>query len=269
MPFPDFFLFGPPSYSKSLIWSWLSQSRDVFLPARREMGIYALPDLAKSLDMSTDPRLVDVVYTKEAYDRSYRPCGQRLTGDASTLYSLVPEAVRRIYKDRPDSKFLIMLEDPINRGWEAHAYNCRIGVETVSDFNVALDLENERLERGESPYFGYARGSRYRQIIEPLDILFGAENVKIVIAERAFEFPEDAMEDICSFLGISSIPVRPEGIAGWRARQYGPGIAAQRDRWRQQNTNSSFFHECSVEATWVEGRVRTRDPFWSTFLLRQ
>lgn len=258
----DFFLMGPPSRSATHLWRWLSQHRDVFLPARRELGYYALPDLHENLDLGSDPRLADVVELPEPYFKCFRPAGDRLIGDGSTLYSLVPGAARRIFKDNPKAKFIFVLENPISRAIGAHKYNVDLGIETELHFDAALQKESERVSKGQSPFFGYATGSRYRQMIEPLDILFGVENVLIIIAEDAVRQPDITLGRICAFLGIGAVeeilPFRP------RSRQSAMSevLSRVRSRRRQPGVCAMFQGEMVSETLWMEGRIGSAMDLW-------
>ncbi|NVO24827.1 hypothetical protein [Donghicola mangrovi] len=258
----DFFLMGPPSRSATHLWRWLSQHRDVFMPARRELGYYALPDLHTDLDMESDPRLSDVTELPEPYFKCFKPAGDRLIGDGSSLYSLVPGAGRRIFKDNPNAKFVFVLENPVTRAVSAHRYNVDLGLEQEPHFDAALQKEPERLANGESPFFGYATGSRYRQMIEPLDILFGPENVLIIIAEEAVQQPLAALNRIRDFLDIGAV----EEILPFRARSRQSAVAEVlsrvRSRRRQPEVCSMFQGEMVSEILWMEARTGSPMDLW-------
>jgi hypothetical protein len=250
---------GPPSRSAAQLWRWLSQHPELFMPARRELGLHALPDLSGDLDWGQDPRLVDLVTSPEEYLRSFQPAGERKRGDGSTLYSLVPEAPRRIYKANPDAKLIFVLEAPVSRAFHAHAHNVTLGVEPQTNFDTALEIEPERIKAGASPFLCYATGSQYRQMIEPVDILFGQDNVLILIAEDAEREPRMTVRRIAQFLGVSPyddlLPFVPrerqsvvsEMLARLRSRRKHPEISAQfrsamvsEIQWMERRTGSSL-----------------------------
>lgn len=244
------------------MWRWLSAHPDLFLPARRELGYYAVPDLGTFLEKPEDPRLLNVVEDPNRYAKAFTPSGERLSGDGSSVYSLVPGAARRMFKDKPDAKLIFMLEAPVRRALTAHAYNLTLEVETEPHFEKALLLESERKEQGVSPFLLYARGSRYRQMIEPVDDLFGRDNVLILIAEEAERAPQATVDRLCAFLGIrndaGSLPSLP------RPRQsvVSEMLARVRSRRRQPEICAQFRSEMQSEVHWVEQRVGSALDAW-------
>lgn len=259
---PDFFLMGPPSRSAAQLWHWMSQHPDVFMPARRELGLYALPDLAGDLDWGQDPRLVDLVTSPDEYLRSFQPAGERLKGDGSTLYSLVPEAPRRIYKAKPEAKLIFILEAPVSRAFYAHAHNVEIGVETQTDFDLALEIEPERITAGASPFLCYAMGSQYRAMIEPVDILFGQENVLIIVAEDAQREPKATGDRICKFLGIPRFHSRVPFVPRERKSMVSKMLSRFRTRRKRSQISAQFRSAMVSEIQWMERRTGSSLDAW-------
>ncbi len=232
------------------------------MPARRELGLHALPDLSGTLDWGQDPRLVDLVKTPEQYLRAFQPAGDRLRGDGSTLYSLVPEAPRRIYKAKPDAKLIYILEAPVSRAFFAHEYNVELGVETETDFDVALEIEPERITAGASPFLCYATGSQYRQMIEPADILFGQDNVLIIIAEEAQRAPKQTAAMLCAFLGLTPSYDLLPFVPRERQSMVAEMLSRVRSRRNHPEISAQFRSAMVSEIQWMEHRVGSSLDAW-------
>jgi hypothetical protein len=71
-----------------------------------------------------------------------------LTFESSPYYMFHPLAAERIARDLPGVKVVILVRDPVERAYSAHAHESARGFET-EPFERALELEHERL-RGET-----------------------------------------------------------------------------------------------------------------------
>jgi len=137
-----------------------------------------------------------------------------LTFESSPYYMFHPLAAERISRDLPDVKLLVLVRDPVERAYSAHAHEFARGYET-EPFERALELEDQRLD-GEADRIvrdpGYlshshqhqaylARG-RYADQIERLDKLFGSDRLHVVDSGRFFSKPEPVYDGVLNFLGL-------------------------------------------------------------------
>lgn len=137
-----------------------------------------------------------------------------ITGEASPYYMFHPLAPERIARDLPGVKIIVMLRDPVERAYSAHAHEYARGFET-EPFERALDLEESRLageaERLRAEPYGHsepyrhqaylARG-RYIEQLETLTGLFGRDRIHVVDSEAFFTDPEPAFAEVCRFLEL-------------------------------------------------------------------
>ncbi|MQA86949.1 MAG: sulfotransferase [Streptosporangiales bacterium] len=138
------------------------------------------------------------------------------TGESSPYYMFHPLAGERIAADLPGVKLLVLLRDPVERAYSAHAHESARGFET-EPFERAIELEPQRLagevERilGDPGYHGYhhqhhaylARG-RYIEQLERLEAIFGRGSIHVVDSGDLFEDPEPVLAGIVEFLGLPS-----------------------------------------------------------------
>ena len=71
-----------------------------------------------------------------------------MTFESSPYYLFHPLSAERIARDLPGVKVLVLVRDPVERAYSAHAHELARGYET-EQFERALELEEERL-RGEA-----------------------------------------------------------------------------------------------------------------------
>ena len=138
-----------------------------------------------------------------------------ITGEASPYYMFHPLAPERIARDLPGVKIIVMLRDPVERAYSAHAHEYARGFET-EPFERALELEPERLA-GEAErlaaqplahshayrHQAYLARGRYIDQIERMAALFGRDRIHVVDSEAFFIDPEPVFTGVCAFLGLA------------------------------------------------------------------
>jgi hypothetical protein len=139
---------------------------------------------------------------------------QPLTFESSPYYMFHPLAAQRISVDLPDIKLLVLVRDPVERAYSAHAHELARGFET-EPFERALELEDGRLagqaerivsepgyQSHSHQHHAYLTRGRYAEQIERLDQLFGPERVHVVDSGRFFTDPEPVYDGVLQFLGL-------------------------------------------------------------------
>lgn len=140
-----------------------------------------------------------------------------LAFESSPYYGFHPLAAERIDRDLPGVKVLILLRDPVERAYSAHAHEIARGYET-EDFETALALEDSRLEgeveriRAEPGYnshshqhHGYLQRGRYVDHLQRLEAVFGRERMHVIDSHRFFSEPEPVYADVLDFLGLPAL----------------------------------------------------------------
>jgi hypothetical protein len=137
-----------------------------------------------------------------------------LTFESSPYYLFHPLAAERISRDLPGVKLIVLVRDPVERSYSAHAHEIAREFETES-FERALELEDERLA-GEAErivaepgyhshshqHHGYLTRGRYADQLSRLEELFGRDRVHVVDSGQFFTEPEPVYDRALEFLGL-------------------------------------------------------------------
>jgi Sulfotransferase domain len=138
-----------------------------------------------------------------------------LTFESSPYYMFHPLAAERIARDLPGVKLLVLVRDPVERAYSAHAHESARGFEPES-FERALDLEGERLE-GEvqrivadpayvslsHQHHAYRERGKYSDQLSRLERLFGRDRIHVVDSGDWFTTPEPVYASVLEFLGLA------------------------------------------------------------------
>lgn len=144
-----------------------------------------------------------------------RRTGNRaLTFESSPYYMFHPLAADRIARDLPDVKLIVLLRDPVERAYSAHAHELARGFETES-FEAALAREEFRLAGEEErilteehynssshQHHGYLQRGRYVEHLERLERIVGREQLHVVDSHRFFTEPEPVYDAVLRFLDL-------------------------------------------------------------------
>lgn len=133
----------------------------------------------------------------------------QVTGEAAG-YIFHPEAPARIAEIMPEVKLIALLRNPVNRAYSHYYHMRRLGFETVSTFEEAIDLEEARLqdekERGVvgSHYHHHTyllRGLYADQLPWWFDV-FPREQLLIIQSEEFYQSPVSVLKRVAQFLEL-------------------------------------------------------------------
>jgi hypothetical protein len=163
--------------------------------------------------------------------------------ESAPYYLCHPLAADRIARDLPGVRLIVLLRDPVERAYSAHAHELARGFETEPSFERALELEEERLA-GEAEkiiadpayhshghqHHAYLDRGRYIDYLERLEKLFGRDRLHVVDSHQFFADPEPVYDGVLGFLGLPHTGYPP--FKRHNARERSPMAPALRARLR-------------------------------------
>ena len=144
-----------------------------------------------------------------------RGAGRPVAFEATANYMFHPLAPERIHCDLPGVRLIVMVRDPVDRAYSAHAHQVGFGYET-EPFERALELEDSRL-KGEAERIaadpGYesfsfdhhtyrARGY-YADQLDHLAAVFGRDRIHVIDSGDFFADPGPCYDQVLDFLGLA------------------------------------------------------------------
>lgn len=143
-----------------------------------------------------------------------RGAGRPVAFEATANYMFHPLAPERIQRDLPGVRLLVMVRDPVERAYSAHAHQVGFGFETES-FERALELEDARLEGEEErlaadpayhsfshDHYTYRVRGHYADQLEKLERIFGHDRIHVVDSGEFFDSPGPVYDQVLDFLGL-------------------------------------------------------------------
>jgi hypothetical protein len=145
-----------------------------------------------------------------------------VTLESSPYYGFHPLAAQRIIHDLPDVRLLVLLRDPVERAYSAHAHELARGFET-EPFERALELEDARLAGEEQrliddptyvshahQHQAYVRRGQYIDLLNRLEAVAGRQRMLVVDSHRFFSDPDPVMSSVLEFLELPHADIKVE-----------------------------------------------------------
>ncbi len=199
---PDFFIVGAPKCGTTSMYHYLRQHDQIFMPDKKEPHYFG-KDLIKMSDEFIDNEDEYLNLFKDAKSN------QKL-GEASTFYLYSESAFKEIKEYNPDAKIIIMLRNPIDFLYSLHSQLLFSGNEDETNFELAMELEEERMKGNKLPknidmidkiyYLEHVR--RIPDRVNSYLDTFGNENVAVIIMDDLRNNPEVCYLKILKLLNV-------------------------------------------------------------------
>ena len=214
---PSFLIVGAQRCGTTSMYRALSQHPAILKPMLHK-GVHYF-DINDGQSMSLVPR----PFPGRRAGSTGGACN-RLPRDDLRIESLLPvpsPGRRRIARDLPAVKLLVLVRDPVERAYSAHAHELARGYET-EPFERALELERGRLA-GEAErmtadpsylshslqHHAYVARGQYADQLDRLEAVFGEDRIHVVDSGDFFSTPEQSYDRVTRFLGLPPLGYPP------------------------------------------------------------
>jgi hypothetical protein len=202
---PTFLVIGAAKAGTSSLHEYLSEHPDVFLPERKEPNFFAFDGRSPSFSGPGDDDGINrhSVVDVDQYTALFDGAGDvRASGEASPLYLYDERAPHRIAARLPEARLIVLLRDPVSRGYASWLHKRRDGVEPCRDFVEGLAREPERIAAGWEFIWHYRRAGRYAAQLERYFDVFPAKQIQIHLTDDLESDPIGVMRSIFEFIGV-------------------------------------------------------------------
>ncbi len=202
---PNFLIIGAAKSGTTALYHYLNQHPQVYMSPEKEPRFFAFegqrPDFRSPADHQGINRCRFT--SAEAYRELFRGVsGEKVAGEASTLYLYSPRAPENIARHVPEAKLITVLRNPVDRAYSAFLFMLRDSREPLDDFSLALEDEQRRIAENWGPEYHYmSRGFYYPQLKRYFE-RFGRDKVRVYLYDDLMEDPESVVRDMFRFLEV-------------------------------------------------------------------
>lgn len=197
---PNFFIIGAPKCGTTSLAMWLSEHPNIYMSPIKEPHYF-------SSDLRIDPLTQD----RHIYYKLFQRAGNehKAVGEASANYLFSKVAVPRIEAELPNSKYIVMLRNPVEMAYALHEQQIYNGIEHIKDFAEAWRLSEERArgryvsQRCSEPLLlAYHLQCRLGELMQRLLNTVPRERVLILLLDDLKENPRREYLRVLNFLGV-------------------------------------------------------------------
>lgn len=197
---PNFFIVGMPRSGTTSLYTYLKQHPDIYLSLYKEPHFFG-NDLTRNIYCIQD---------EEVYYSLFAHAGQKKRlGEGSVWYLTSRTAASEIKEFNPTAKIIIMLRNPVDMIYSLHSLYVRTGNEDVTDFQEALDIQQDRMKGLSIPeacYFPegllYTEVAKYYEKIKRFVDVFGLENIHVITFDIFTTNTTQCYKDVLKFLDV-------------------------------------------------------------------
>ncbi len=204
MTMPNFLIIGAAKSGTSALYHYIKQHPQIYMSPRKEPHFFSYEG---SFPNSQGPNdyINKAIINIEEYRALFNGfSGEPAIGEASPTYLYVQKACERIEQHIPNAKMIAMLRQPAERAFSAFMHLRRDGLETISDFAKALDVEEWRIQHNWGPIWHYKRSGFYFSQLSRYYARFKREQIRVYLFEDFNKDPSTCFRDIFQFLGVDT-----------------------------------------------------------------
>lgn len=197
---PNFFIIGAPKCGTTSLAAWLGEHPQIYMSPIKE-PFYFSEDI--------NNRLIE---NWEAYVNLFELVNSNhiAVGEASTTYLFSKIAVPKIENAIPDSRYIVIIRNPIEMAYSLYEQQLRSGNETIKDFKKAWSLSPERRDGNEVPLgckdprlLDYMLWCKLGEKIQNLQKMVSPERILVLVLDDMKKNPRGEYLKVLEFLKIS------------------------------------------------------------------
>jgi hypothetical protein len=203
---PDALIMGAPKAGTSALHAALAQHPQIYASPIKEPKYYMCWDAPPPAyrgpgDAHSNQ---EWIWRREEYQALFhRAPEQSVRLESTPFYLYMPGARRRIAEELPEAKLIIIVRDPIDRGYSNWMHLWVDGLEPISDFVDAWHAEDARVAAGWAPFWHYRRLGRYGEQLADLLGRTERERVFVLRYRQLVSQPNETLNRVARFLGIA------------------------------------------------------------------
>jgi hypothetical protein len=205
MTLPNFLIIGAAKCGTTALYDYLNQHPQIYMSPFKEPKFFALEGEKPNFrGPAAEWGINRCQFTDiEAYRALFRDAsGEKIIGEASTLYLYSQKAPERISNYVPDAKLVAVLRHPVERAYSAFLHMVRDSREPLSDFAQALREEETRIADNWAPVYHYKQRGFYHSQLKRYFDRFDQDQIRVYLYEDFKSDPAGVARSIFRFLEV-------------------------------------------------------------------
>ncbi len=194
---PNFFIVGTPKAGTTSLYHYLEEHPDVYMSPVKETNYFSYNEIKSQGLFYNEEHICSLNQYQEQFKGVK---DEKAVGEASVSYLYYPLVPSKIKEFNPEAKIIIVLRNPIERGFSHYLMDKRLGFVHLSYENIVW--ENNKHPQSELYYQQYvALGQYYEQVKRYLEA-FSEKQVKILFYEDIIKDIQSVIKELYTFLNV-------------------------------------------------------------------
>ncbi len=195
---PNFIIVGAPKAGTTSLCHYLSEHPLVFMSDPKEINFFSKEEIENQGVYCKEFKAKNIA---EYEDLFASVTDEKAVGEGSVSYLFYPKVAQKIKDALPNVKIVILLRDPISRGFSHYLMDYRLGLVNVPYDEIVNKKSSHK--NGDLYYQQYVElGLYYKQVKRYLDY-FGRKQVKVYLQEDLCRDIKGVLLDLYDFFGIN------------------------------------------------------------------
>jgi len=194
-----FIIVGAAKSGTTSLFHYLSEHPEIFMTTPKEVNFFSKDEI-KNQNLFYDSHITENISDYENLFRNHT--NEKAIGEGSVSYLFYSKTPYKIQELIPNAKILILLREPISRGFSHYLMDYKLGL--VNNNYKDIVYKKSTHKNMKLYYQQYVElGLYYSQVKRYLDI-FGKEQVKIFLQEDLYNNTDYVIKDIFNFLNVDT-----------------------------------------------------------------
>ena len=200
---PNFIIGGAPKAGTTSLYKYLSVHPEIFMSSPKEVNYFSNNEIKAQGLYYNSFMVKELAEYQKLFDKVIN---EKAIGEASVSYLFYPKTPQKIKKIIPDVKIIIILRNPLERGYSHYLMDYKLGLVKLPYDQIVYRKSNHKYI--DLYYQQYVElGLYYEQVRRYIDI-FGETNVKIILNEDMNKDTKSVVKEILEYLGVSSTDIQ-------------------------------------------------------------
>jgi len=199
MAIPNFFIVGAPKAGTTSLYHYLEEHPDVYMSPIKETNYFSYNEIKEQGLFYNE----EYINTKEQYLAQFTGVkNEKAIGEASVSYLFYNGVAEKIKAFNPDAKIIIVLRNPVERGFSHYLMDRRLGFVNMSYQDI---LDKKKYDKtGKLYYQQYIELGLYYNQLQQYFSVFDKARVKVFLYEDLQKNIQALVKELYNFLEVDA-----------------------------------------------------------------
>jgi len=194
---PNFIIVGAPKAGTTALYHYLSEHPQVFMSTPKEVNFFSREAIEKQGLYYSDFKTKNL----DSYEQLFfEGVDKKAVGEGSVSYLFYPDVPQKIKDVIPEVKIIMILRNPLERGYSHYLMDYRLGLVDLSYDEIVYKAVNH--EKLNLYYQQYVELGLYYEQVKRYISLFEKKQVRVYLQEDLRNNSEYVIHDLYDYLDI-------------------------------------------------------------------